>query len=115
MIYLEKKDLATDASLKYFQQQQSVYSIPTSGHDCVAGLHGTSISSFLGMSEEKQLKKRKIEEDQMKRIEILEMDGDKVINYEPITTNSQLYEQAKKGPNKNNNQHLTYCFFENTN
>jgi len=72
MIYIEKKDLATDASLKYFQQQQSVYSIPTSGHDCVAGLHGASISSFLGMSEEKQSKKiRKIEEDQMKRIEIL--------------------------------------------
>ena len=30
------------------------------------------------------------------------MDGDKVIDYEPITANSQLYEQAKKGANQNN-------------
>ena len=30
------------------------------------------------------------------------MDGDKVIDYEPITANSQLYDCALRGPNKNN-------------
>lgn len=118
MIYIEKKDLATDTSLQYFQHQQSVYSIP-SGQDGLPGFHGTSISSFVGMSEEKQLKKiQKIEEDQMKRIEIREMDGDRVIEYEAMNSNSggsHLYEKRVKSHLPLNNQHQTYCFFENTN
>jgi len=115
MIYIEKKDLATDTSLQYFQHQQSVYSIP-SGQDGLPGFHGTSISSFVGMSEEKQLKKiQKIEEDQMKRIEILEMDGDRVIEYEAMNSNSggsHLYEKRVKSHLPLNKKHQTYCFLE---
>lgn len=54
----------------------------------MAALHGASISSFLGMSEEKSKKIRKIEDDQIKRVEILEMDGDKIIENGEINTNS---------------------------